>query len=60
MKEAFDWQTNSPCQHLRKCFKSSMENMHTNFRVERVKKQELFQVVVVFVILLTLMFDVLG
>ena len=34
--------------------------MHTNFRVERVKKQELFQVVVVFVILLTLMFDVLG
>ena len=32
-KEPFDWQTNSPCQHLRKCIKSSVENMHTDVRV---------------------------
>ena len=28
---------NSPCQHLRKCRKNSMENVHTDVRVERVK-----------------------
>ena len=37
MKEVFDWQTNSPCQHLRRCIKNSMENMHTDVRVLRVK-----------------------
>ena len=30
---SFDWQTNSPCQHLRKCIKNSMENMHTDVKV---------------------------
>ena len=32
-KEPFDWQTNSPCQHHRKCIKISVENMHTDVRV---------------------------
>ena len=38
MKEAFDCQTNSPRQYLRKCIKSSMENMHTDVRVLRVNE----------------------
>ena len=29
--------TNSPCQHLIKCLENSMENMHTDVRVEKVK-----------------------
>ena len=32
----FDWYANSPCQHLRKCIKNSMENMDTDVRVQRV------------------------
>ena len=35
--EAFDCQTNSPCQHLKKCIKNSMENMHTDVIVKKVK-----------------------
>ena len=38
MKEAFDCQTNSPFQYLRKCIKSSMENMLTDVRVLRVNE----------------------
>ena len=30
-------ETNSPCQHLRKCIENSMENMHTDVRLLRVK-----------------------
>ena len=29
-KEALDYWTNSPYQHLSKCIENSMENMHTN------------------------------
>ena len=35
--EALDRQANSPCQHLWKCIENSMENVHTDVRVERVK-----------------------
>ena len=35
-KEALDYETNSPHQHLRECVGNSMENMHTDARVERV------------------------
>ena len=31
-----DYKTNSPHQHLRDCIENSMENMHTDVRVERV------------------------
>ena len=37
VKEPFDWQTNSPCQHLRKCIKNNVENMYTDVRVLRVE-----------------------
>ena len=33
--QPFDWQTNSPFQHLRKCVTNSVENMHTDVRVKR-------------------------
>ena len=32
-----DYETNSPYQHLRECIGNGMENMHTDFRLERVK-----------------------
>ena len=33
-KEPFDWQTNSPCQHPRKCIKNcATNNMFTDLRV---------------------------
>ena len=38
MKEALDCSTNSPFQHLRKCLENVKEDMHTDVRVERVKK----------------------
>ena len=28
--DSYDCWTNSPCQHLRKCIGTSMENMHTD------------------------------
>ena len=28
--EVLDCQTNSPCQHLRKCIRNSLENMHAD------------------------------
>ena len=31
-KKSFDWQTNSPCEHLRKCIKNRMENMLTDVK----------------------------
>ena len=34
--EALDCWKNSPYQHLRKCLKNSMENMHTDVREKRV------------------------
>ena len=36
--EALDFLSNSPCQHLRKCKENSMENIHTDVRVQRVKQ----------------------
>ena len=33
---AFDWWTNSPCQHLMKSIENSLENMHTDVRVYKV------------------------
>ena len=36
-KEALYYWTNSPCQHPRKCIENSMENMHSDVRVYRVK-----------------------
>ena len=36
-KEALDYWTNSPRQHPRKCIENSMENMHSDVRVYRVK-----------------------
>ena len=33
MKGALDCLTNSPCQHLKKYIKNSMENMHADVRV---------------------------
>ena len=32
-KEWIDWQTNSPCQHLKKRTKNNVDDMHTNVRV---------------------------
>ena len=32
--DAFDCKTFSPCQHLRKCIKNSVENMHIDVRVK--------------------------
>ena len=26
-----------PCQHLRKCIENSMENMHTDIKMKRIK-----------------------
>ena len=36
--EALDCLSNSPCQHLGKCKENSMENIHTDVRVQRVKQ----------------------
>ena len=36
-REALDYEANSPHQHLRECVRNSMENIHTNIMVERVK-----------------------
>ena len=33
------FQTNSPCQHLRKCIENSMENMH-NKQLHQLTKSE--------------------
>ena len=30
LKEALDYRTNSPYQHLKKCIENSTENMHTD------------------------------
>ena len=38
--QLFDWQTNSPFQHLRKCVTNSVENMHTDVRVKRVYEKK--------------------
>ena len=32
-KEALECETNSPCQHLKKCMMNSSENIHTDIRV---------------------------
>ena len=32
-EEPLDFQTNSPCQHIKKCMKNSMEIIHTDVRV---------------------------
>ena len=32
-KNALDYCTNSPCQHLEKCIENCKENLHTNVRV---------------------------
>ena len=39
MKKALDCKTNSPCQNLRKCIEKSIESMHTEVRVKRVKSE---------------------
>ena len=31
--EVLDCQTNSPCQHLRKCIRNSLENMHADVMI---------------------------
>ena len=36
-KESLDCQTNSPCQYIGKCIKNSIENIHSEARVYRVK-----------------------
>ena len=33
--QALDCQTNSSFHHLRKCTENNMENLHTEFRVQR-------------------------
>ena len=38
--QPFDWQTNSPFQHLRKCVTNSVENIHTDVRVKRVYEKK--------------------
>ena len=40
-KEPLDCYINSPYQHLKKCIEKSMENIHTDARVKRVKRSEL-------------------
>ena len=37
-KRSFDCSSNSPCQRLKKCMKSSLEIMYTDVRVERVRQ----------------------
>lgn len=39
--QLFDWQTNSPFQHLRKCVTNSVENMHTvkNMQSNRLSRK---------------------
>ena len=36
-REGTLWLANSPCQHLRKCIRNSVENMHIDVRMWRVK-----------------------
>ena len=38
MKVALDCDTNSPCQHLKKC-KNSLKNVHTDVWAKRVKQK---------------------
>ena len=38
--QPFDWQTNSPFQHLRKCVTNSVENIHIDVRVKRVYEKK--------------------
>ena len=38
-RDALDYETISTCQHLRDCLGNSMENIHVDVRVERVKNQ---------------------
>ena len=38
MKEALDYETNSPCQQLRKCIKNRIENIHADVRVFKVRQ----------------------
>ena len=40
-REALDYETNSPQQHLRECIGNSMENMHIDVTVEMVKEDKL-------------------
>ena len=39
-REALDYETNSPLQHLRECMGNSMENMHSDLMVRRAKVNE--------------------
>ena len=39
-REALDYETNSPLQHLRECMGNSMENMHSDLTVKRAKVNE--------------------
>ena len=43
--EALDYETNSPHQHLRECIGNSIENIHTDVRVERVKVMRIKEMV---------------
>lgn len=38
MKEALDYETNSPCQQHRKCIKNRIENIHADVRVFKVRQ----------------------
>ena len=33
--DVLDCQTNSPCQHLRKCIRNSLENMHADVMIDK-------------------------
>ena len=39
-REALDYETNSPHQHLRECMGNSMENMHSDLTVKGAKANE--------------------
>ena len=39
-REALDYETNSPHQHLRECMGNSMENMHSDLTVKGAKVNE--------------------
>ena len=39
-REALDYETNSPLQHLRECMGNSMENMHSDLMVKGAKANE--------------------
>ena len=42
LKKALDREKNSSCHHLRKCLENSMENMHSDVTVKRVKNNATF------------------